>query len=197
LGSSFSLRDPERKGYFSKCFAFYSRSLNRPFEVFSAWHLGDRQIFEGIFWFWSAPSCHSRCGFRSFELFLVGQQPRLFIRDVDSDPSNYSLWASSAVLLFEVWIPIIRIIPHGPAVPSCYSRCGLRSLGLFSMGQQRRLAIRVVDFDPSNYFPWASSAVPSFESWASVPRISSFRLAAPLAYLNSGSRSRGSLPSRL
>jgi hypothetical protein len=29
----------ERKGRFLKCFAFYSRSLNRPFEVFSAWHL--------------------------------------------------------------------------------------------------------------------------------------------------------------
>jgi hypothetical protein len=39
LESLLSLRDPECKGYFSKCFAFYSRSLNRPLEVFSVWHL--------------------------------------------------------------------------------------------------------------------------------------------------------------
>jgi hypothetical protein len=39
LGSSLSLYDPEREGYFSKCFTFYSRFLNQPFEVFLAWHL--------------------------------------------------------------------------------------------------------------------------------------------------------------
>jgi hypothetical protein len=33
-------------------------------------------------------------------------RPRLAIRVVDFDPSNYSLWASSAVLLFELWILI-------------------------------------------------------------------------------------------
>jgi hypothetical protein len=89
----------------------------------------------------------------------MGQQRRLAIRVVDSDPSNYSLWASSAVLLFELWIPILRIILYGPAAPSCHSSCGFQSLELFSMGQQRHSIIRVVGFDPSNlFFPAYSAA---------------------------------------
>jgi hypothetical protein len=50
-------------------------------------------------------------------------------------------------------------------MPSFHSSCGFRSLELFPLGQQRRLMIRVVDSGPSNYFPWASSAVLSFELW--------------------------------
>jgi hypothetical protein len=86
MESLLSLRNPERKGYFSKCFAFYSRSLNRPLEGFFS--LAPRMI---------ADTLRESFGFI---------RPRLAIRVVDFDPSNYSLWARSAVLLFELWIPI-------------------------------------------------------------------------------------------
>jgi hypothetical protein len=40
---------------------------------------------------------------------------------VDLNPSNYSFRASSAILLFELWISIPRIISFGPAAPSSCS----------------------------------------------------------------------------
>jgi hypothetical protein len=66
---------------------------------------------------------------------------------VDSDPSNCSPRASNAVLSFELWIPIPRIVPLGPAAPSYHSGWGLRSLKFFLFGQQRRWLIRVMDSD--------------------------------------------------
>jgi hypothetical protein len=67
----------------------------------------------------------------------MGQQRRLAIRVVDSDPLKYSLWASSVVLLFELWIPIPRIILYGLAALSYHSSRGLRSLEILLFGLQR------------------------------------------------------------
>jgi hypothetical protein len=50
--------------------------------------LHDCQLLEGLFWLYSMPSYRSSCGFRSLELFPLGQQHRLIIQVVDSDPSN-------------------------------------------------------------------------------------------------------------
>jgi hypothetical protein len=100
----------------------------------------------------AAPFYCSSCGFCSLELFPLGQQRRLIIRMVDYVPSNYFLWASSAVLLFELWIMFPRIISFGPAAPSYYSSCGLRSLESFLFGQQRCYPIQVVDSDFMDHF---------------------------------------------
>jgi hypothetical protein len=112
----------------------------------------------------------------SLREFVGFIRPRLAIRVVDSDPSNYSPWASSAVLPFELWIPIPRIIPHRLAAPSCHSSCGFRSLELFSIGQQRHPVIRVVGFNPSNLFFSADSADNLSEWWIPVSWITSFEI---------------------
>jgi hypothetical protein len=57
-----------------------------------------------------------------------------------------------------------------------------------------RLTIRVVDSVPSNYFPWASRAVLSFELWTPIPQIISFRLAAPSYHSSCGLRSLDLFP---
>jgi hypothetical protein len=94
-------------------------------EVFRRGVLHDCQLLEGLFWlYWY----------------------HLVIRVVDSDPLNYFLWSSSAILSFELWTPIPRIITLGPAAPSYHSSCGFRSLGFFLFGQQRHWLIRVMDF---------------------------------------------------
>jgi hypothetical protein len=54
------------------------------------------------------------------------------------------------------------------------------------LGQQRRFAIRFVDFDPSNYFSWASSVVLPFELWISIPPIISLGPAASSCHLSHG-----------
>jgi hypothetical protein len=82
----------ECKGHFSKCFAFYSKPLNRSLEVFWAGHL----------------------------TWLPA-------------PRGNLLAMFDAILLFELWILIPRIIPLGPAAPFYLSRCGFRSLELFSI----------------------------------------------------------------
>jgi hypothetical protein len=69
----------------------------------------------------------------------------LIIRVVDSDPSNYYLWASSVVRSFKLWTLIPRFITFGPVVSSYHSSCGLRSFELFLFGQQHHWFIRVVD----------------------------------------------------
>jgi hypothetical protein len=103
----------------------------------------------------------------------------------------------NAILLFELWILLPRIISFGPAAPSYYLSCGFCSLKLFPLGQQRRFTIRVVDFAPSSYLLWASSAVLLFKLWTPVPRIISFRPAAPLSYSSSRFQSHGSFLSGL
>jgi hypothetical protein len=111
-------------------------------------------------------------------------------------------------LLFETFESIPRNIYLRRTVPSCFSSCGFLSLELFlwgqqchhafrvrdshptnysRLGQQCRLAFRVMDSDPSNYFPRAISAILLFELCISIPRIYTFRPAAPLVYLNIGS----------
>jgi hypothetical protein len=79
---------------------------------------------------------------------------RLIIQVVDFGPSNYFLWASSAVLLFELWISVPRIIFLGPTAPSYYLSCGLRSLESFLFGHQCRCPIQVVDSDFIDHFFW-------------------------------------------
>jgi hypothetical protein len=63
-----------------------------------------------------------------------------------------------AILLFELGILIPRIISRGSAMPPCLSVEGFLSLVLSHLGQQRRLILQVVDFDPSNLFFSARSA---------------------------------------
>jgi hypothetical protein len=82
-------------------------------------------------------------------------------------------------------------------MPSYYLSCGFRSLKLLPLGQQRCLIIRVVDSGPSNYFLWASSVVLLFELWTLIPRVISFRPAAPWFYSSSKPRFHGSLLSGL
>jgi hypothetical protein len=131
--------------------------------------------------FFEAPSFHSGLIFGIFgstlEVFGVAScmtassssnsfgfiRCHLIIRVVDSAPSNYFLWASSAVLLFELWILLPQIISFGPAAPFYYSSCGFCSLELSPLGQQRRLIIQVVDSGPSNHFFSASSTAILFK----------------------------------
>jgi hypothetical protein len=72
------------------------------------------------------------------------------------------------VLLFHLWILIPRIISRGPAVPPCFMGEGSQSLSLAYLGKPRRLVLRVVDFNPSNY-SLARNAILLFESWFSIP----------------------------
>jgi hypothetical protein len=53
--------------------------------------------------------------------FLLGQQRRLIIRVVDFDSSSHFFWASSAILLFELWISVPQIGPFRPAALLYYS----------------------------------------------------------------------------
>jgi hypothetical protein len=93
----------------------------------------------------SSASILFKCGLRSLESLSLGQQclyiirvwapvPRiilfgpavpLYYLSAGSGPSNHSLWASSASILFE---------------------CGLRSLESFSSGQQCLYIIRVLSY---------------------------------------------------
>jgi hypothetical protein len=89
------------------------------------------------------------------------------------------------VLLFELWILIPQIIPHGPAVPPCFTGEGFQSLGLAYLGKPRHLVLWVVDFNPLNY-SLADNAILLFESWFSIPRISLFQPAVPQVCMNNG-----------
>jgi hypothetical protein len=51
-------------------------------------------------------------------------QRHLAIRVVDLNQLSYFFQASSAILIFELWILIPQIIPFRLAAPSCYSSCG-------------------------------------------------------------------------
>jgi hypothetical protein len=61
------------------------------------------------------------------------------------------------------------------------------------MGQQRRIANRVVDSDPSNDSLWASNAVLPLELWIPIPRIILHGLAAQFCHSSRGLRSLESL----
>jgi hypothetical protein len=96
-------------------------------------------------------------------------------------------------LFFEAFFPSLWDLLNHPSrffgIASCTTVNRLRD----SFGFIRcHLIIRVVDSDPSNYYPRASSVVLSFELWTPIPRILSFWPAAPLAYSSSGFRSHGS-----
>jgi hypothetical protein len=91
------------------------------------------------------------------------------------------------VLLFELWILIPRIISHGPTVPPCFTGEGSQFLSLVYLGKLCHLALRVVDFNPSNYSFLADNAILLFESWISIPQISLFRPEVPQVCLNNGS----------
>jgi hypothetical protein len=65
-------------------------------------------------------------------------------------------------------------------VPSCYSSCGSQSLKLFLSGQQRHLAIRVVDLNPLNYFFRASCAIVLLKQQILISRIASFGITTSL-----------------
>jgi hypothetical protein len=95
---------------------------------------------------------YSSCGFRSLELFLLGQQRRFIIGVVDFDCLNCPFWASSAVLLSKLWILVPQIISFGPAAPSYYPSCGFRSLESFLFGQRRRCTTQKVDSDSTDRF---------------------------------------------
>jgi hypothetical protein len=86
----------------------------------------------------------------------LDQLPEVFDASMIFGVWLFALWIAllelfDAVILFELWILVPRIILFWPAASSYYSGFGLRSLELFSFGQQRRHIIWVVDFDPSNY----------------------------------------------
>jgi hypothetical protein len=123
-----------------------------------------------------------------------------------------SFWACSALFSFEVgfrdlWVSLLRssmlrghdYLPLEPlfwsySTPSNYSSRGFLSLESFSLGQQRCLINRVVDFYPSNHSFQASSDILSFELWISVPRIALSRPAAPFYCSSCGFWSLESFP---
>jgi hypothetical protein len=113
LGPSPSLCDLKRKDCFSKRFSFHSGSLNQPSRSFGV------------------ASCTTASYSRDSFGFI---RCRLIIRVVVSDHSNYYHWASSAVLSFELWTPIPRILSFQSAVPLAYSSIGFWSHGSLLLG---------------------------------------------------------------
>jgi hypothetical protein len=127
LGPSPSLRDSKRKDCFLKHLSLHSGSLNQPSRFFS--------VAFGMI----ASSSRDSFGFIRY---------RLVIPVVDSDPSNYFFGASCAVLSFELWTPIPRIISLGLAAMSYHLSCGCHSLESFLFGQQHRW---VTSFEITTY----------------------------------------------
>jgi hypothetical protein len=128
----------------------------------------DCQLLELFFWLYLTSSYYSSCRFRSLKLFPLGQQRRLIIRVVDSGPSNYFLWANSAVLLFELWTLIPRVISFWPAAPRFYSNSKSRFHGSLLSGLQHPYVLQGLQYlfivrgcfhSPPSLCIWAISVI--------------------------------------